>query len=69
MVLINLNKEIGYFPLKGLILNRIPALIYYVVYYDLTHSSFHILSFSILICIISSCLFEKVLLIAPLIGL
>jgi hypothetical protein len=70
MILIDFHEVISYLPLEGLILNRIPALIYYIVYYYLTHSHLHIFTLSIFIAVIFfCCLFEKVLLVAPLIGL
>lgn len=71
MVLIHIHEEIGDLVLERLILSGIAALVYYVVYYKLTHSNFHAFSFSIRIpgVVLPCCLFEKILLVAPLVGL
>ena len=71
LVLIDVHKEISDLVLESLIFRWITTLVYYIVYYYLTHSHFHAFSFSkdVPVFIISRCLFEKVLLVAPLIGL
>ena len=68
---INIHEKICDLVLEALILDRISPLVYYIVYYDLTHSGLHAFPFSkdVSIDIISSCLFKEILLVAPLIGL
>ena len=71
LIFLNFHEEISDLVLESLIFDWITLLVYYVVYNYLTHSHFHAFSFSkdVSIIIISGGLFEKVLLLAPLIGL
>lgn len=71
MILIDVHKKIGDLVLESLILKGIAALFYYIVYYELMHSCFLTFSFSPRIpgIVLSCSLFEKILLVAPLIGL